>query len=170
MGRGRKKLDSVDWDYKLESLKNKHPEVSGIDWPKIISEHPNVFESIAGGIAKKFDIDRSSGLAGLYEEQFVDEPFVEAFEKLWGDRTVSEMSKKTGISPNVIRRLRLGERPPMFEDMEAIAAAFNLDPGYFAEYRNGVVISAINNFLDTSPETAFVWYGKVRSKKGIKVG
>lgn len=169
MGRGRRKLKDIDWDTKLESIREEFPEVDGIDWAKIFNERTNVFESIAGGVAKKFLIDKNEGLSSLYENKYSDLPFVEALDKLWGDRTVAEMSELTGITPNVIRRLKFGERPPMYEDMEKIAKAFGLDPGFFVEYRIAVVVSAIDRFLKSSPETCIVWYKKVRDRKGIEV-
>lgn len=169
-------MDASDWDSKMHELRDQYPEIKGIDWGGVFIDHPNIFSNISTGIAKVAIADqKKSGVEGERDLEFIygipmsEEPFSKALDRLWKGRTVGEMSKITGVSSAVIRKLHLGERVPLFEEMEMIAAAFNLDPGYFLEYRIGKVLSAIDGYMLSSPEVSMAWYKKVKDRKGLSI-
>jgi transcriptional regulator with XRE-family HTH domain len=61
-----------------------------------------------------------------------------------------------------VHRLLNGTVQPSLETMEKIAKAFRKDPSYFVEYRVAFVLISIDKYLSDSPETATVWYHKMK--------
>jgi len=53
--------------------------------------------------------------------------------------------------------------------MEKIAEVYNRKPSYFLEYRIAKVLISIEFFLTQNPETATVWFSKVKKDSGIVI-
>lgn len=147
--------------------------MTNIDWAKILASDPQTFREIMGGISKKAykntDLTSRERYNQLVNDDFSELNFIETFNYLWGDKTIAQMTAKTGITQNVIYLIKRGKRPASMEDMEKIALAFNKDPSYFLEYRIGKVLESINSYLEQSPETATAWFTKVKQTKGIVI-
>ena len=170
-------MTDTKWDKKLYKLREQYPEVRNIDWARILQSEPEVFRSIAGDVAKSnapkksktTHAANSQGLAQLTNVDYSELCFLDALEILWGDRSISDMVYKTGISRQLIYNMKRGLREPTFEEMEQIARAFGKDPSFFLEYRIGKALAAIDVFLQRSPETATAWYIKVVKNQGINL-
>jgi transcriptional regulator with XRE-family HTH domain len=170
-------MTDTKWDKKIHRLREEFPEIRNINWSEILNSEPEVFRSLAGDVAKssapkKEKASNSTGAQGLAQLTNVDYSelgFLDALDVLWGDRSISDMVFKTGISRQLIYNMKRGLREPTFEEMEQIARAFGKDPSFFLEYRIGKALAAIDVFLQRSPETATAWYLKVVKNQGINL-
>lgn len=79
-------------------------------------------------------------------------PFVEAFQRLRGQRTLMQMSRRTEISKYRLHRLATGQYPPTGAEMEAIASTFSKPPWYFREYRSTMIAAIVLAHMDRDPD------------------
>lgn len=89
---------------------------------------------------------------GTYDpSDWTNDPFVEAFKRLQGDRTLMQLSRRTEIPKHRLQRLLTGKHPTKLE-MEAIARTFSKPPWYFREYRAKLITALVFEHMDQNPE------------------
>jgi hypothetical protein len=93
-------------------------------------------------------------LRRLWGEDYSTLPFADTFRLLGGARSRTHMARKTGLARSRVHRLWSGEIVASGGEMEQIARAFDKTPGYFLEYRVGVVCAAIAEHLRRAPEAS----------------
>jgi len=161
-------MKSDKWDKKLYALREKYPKITSIDWGEILRSEPEVFCGVVGKVtipegSKKSNIKMSDGnkkFAKISGTDYSELEFKDAFAIIY-DRSYESLIEHTCFTELYLSQLADGSRFPSYEDMEDIAKACNRDPSFFMEYRIAKILSAIDNYLMQSPETASVWYNKV---------
>jgi len=58
-----------------------------------------------------------------------------------------------------------GLREPSLVQIEMIAKAFGKEPGWFLDYRLGVIMAFVGNRLEQMPEMSIQYYQKVTGKR-----
>lgn len=91
----------------------------------------------------------------LRGQDFTTLPFAEAFRCLAGDRGLTNLARRTGLSRSNLSRL-LNGKPPKPEEMEAVAAAFGKRAIYFAEYRETAILRWAAERLAADPDRSAV--------------
>jgi transcriptional regulator with XRE-family HTH domain len=92
------------------------------------------------------------------ERPYTLQPFREAFTLLVGDRSLTQVARRTGLSRSHVHRFLRGEMVPTREAMEQIAVGFGKEASYFVEYRIAIIVSAIVNGLVSFPEKSVASY------------
>lgn len=95
-------------------------------------------------------------------EDFSVAPFAVAFAALAKWRSRATIARQTGLERTRVQRLLSGwrieadgtrtPRRPTIEEMEIIAAAYDKQPTYFAEYRTHVVAALVAAEMASNPE------------------
>lgn len=162
---------------KLSVLKSRRPELNNIDWGKILREEPEVFNGIANGVSRidrnrKSKLDHRTGTRRLHnfiQDDFSEKEFKEAFKIICGEDTMRKTAKKIDSSAAHVYNLKEGKAQPSLELMEVIAEAYGRKPEYFIEYRIINVLASVDKYLISNPETATVWFNKIKQSKGISI-
>lgn len=97
--------------------------------------------------------DGEARLRQLFGEDYTVLPFASALKALAGNRSVSVLSTKTGLSRSHVQRLLAGRTPTGLE-METVARAFSKPAVYFVEYRHGLLLAAVLRHLSRAPEAS----------------
>lgn len=92
------------------------------------------------------------GLGDYDPREWTNDPFVEAFACLRGERTLMQLSRRTEITKHRLHRLANGTYPPTLDEMEAIARTFSKAPWYFREYRSTAISGMVFEHMDQHPE------------------
>lgn len=172
--KGAKKLG---WDERVELIKHQFPSVISLDWKKAFDRDLDLFAWIMKDVLKvdaaepgrsgpKPAVEYRAGVTRFRQmmgEDYSMRPFHEAFTILAGERSLSALAAKTGVSRSRIRLLLRGDIQPSWEQMEKIAAGFAKSPGYFLEYRRGVVVAAIWERLTAIPEASVKYFYEIAS-------
>ena len=169
------------WEENYKKIKKQYPSVDQISWSDAVGRDIDAFASVLGDVikaegkrsrpGKRPSLSRSQAeeeFAKLSGANYSEVEFTQAFKALTRGRSVRGIANKVGISPSAVYKLQQGASPS-FEQMEKIAAAYKKDPHYFLEYRVAYVLLVIESFLMDSPETATVWYSKLRSHKKLRL-
>jgi len=164
-------------DKKIKAAKSKYPELNNINWSEIIRREPDVFNNIIGDIARsdtrrRSKLDRQTGtqkLNALTNTDHAEICFSEAFTIICGKESLRKTAEKLDISYSKVYNLKNGDTEPDIELMEKIAEVYNRKPSYFLEYRIAKVLISIEFFLTQNPETATVWFSKVKKDSGIVI-
>lgn len=172
--KGEKKLA---WDERVDLIERQFPSVEALDWRRAFDRDLDLFAWIMKDVLKvdaaepgrsgpKPSVDYRSGVRRfrqLMGDDYSMRPFHEAFSILAGDRSLSSLAAKTGVSRSQVRRLLRGEIEPSATEMELIAKGFSKSPGYFLEYRRGVVLAAIHERLTAVPEASVKYWYEIAS-------
>lgn len=156
-------------------VRKSFSEVGSADWASILRENPDVFVALAKSIVKKRkkngsrQVVSARSLDGLNLPEYSEEKFHTSFNRLWSNHTIKEMVEITGLTINILQRLKSGERNPSYREMAQIADGFGLDRAFFLEYRIGYVLASVNHFLEDHPETATAWYAKVEKPSKLSI-
>lgn len=170
----------MSWDDRRKLIKLHFPTVDSLDWKTAFDNDIDTFAWVIRDILKadnaepsrsgpKPAVDLKSGAARLRQlmgEDYSDLPFDEAFQILAGPRSLSALAAKTGISRSQVRRLLTGERLPTAYEMGQVAKAFKKEPGYFLEYRNEVILTALAEKLDSNSEVSVKFYRQLMGLRG----
>lgn len=164
-------------DEKISALKQKNPQLANINWGKILREEPEVFNGIANGVARvdrnrKSKLDHRTGTRRLHnfiQDDFSEKEFKDAFKIICEKDTIRKTAEKINISPAHVYNLKEGKAQPTIEIMEIIAKAYGRKPEYFIEYRVMNILLSLDNFLSNNPETATVWFNKIKQSEGINL-
>jgi transcriptional regulator with XRE-family HTH domain len=167
----------LTWDERVDLIKKQFPQVLTLNWKKAFDNDLDLFAWIMQDVLKadaaepgrsgpKPRVDYRQG-ASRYRQMMGDDysmlPFPEAFSILAGDRSLSSLAAKTGISRSQVRRLLRGEVLASSQEMEQVARGFQKSPGYFADYRRGVVLAAIYERLVDVPEASVKYWSEIAS-------
>jgi len=109
-------------------------------------------------------------LDALIYGQVSNEPLTEALPKLM---TMSErrLAQAIHVSKTMMQRILSGAYEPDVDQIRRIAAAVNVPPTFFREYRIAMVVSAIHNVIDQNPNVATALYRRylmVRSEEAAR--
>lgn len=86
------------------------------------------------------------------EREYTTRPFVEAVAIMIGHRSSLQMSRRTGIQVDRMKRIRKGTYPPTGDEMAAIARTFGKAPWYFREVRSAMVAAIVLAQMDADPD------------------
>lgn len=166
------------WEENLRKAKEQYPSISSLDWSRALGHDPDVFAHVLGDViraegkrsrpGKRPALERSlaeSEYAKISGSSYSEVAFKDAFKALTHGRSLRNIAHKCGLQKDHVHRLLRGDVAPTFEVMEKVAQAFRKDPSYFVEYRVNYVLFVIERYLSDSPETATVWYTKMKGKK-----
>lgn len=164
-------------DERISELKSKNPSLANIDWGRILREEPEVFNGLANGVSRidrnrKSKLDNRTGTRRLHnfiQDDFSEKEFREAFKIICDKDTIRKTAEKIDISPAHVYNLKEGKAQPTLELMEVIAKAYGRKPEYFVEYRIINILASVDKFLLKNPETATVWFNKIKQSEGINI-
>lgn len=108
-------------------------------------------EALAETIQTVFREGVGVGLGKYDPCEWTTEPFIEAFKRLQGDRTLMQLSRRTEITKHRLQRLLTGKQPTKAE-METIARTFSKAPWYFVEYRAKLITALVFEHMAQNPE------------------
>ena len=162
----------MSWDDRRKLIKVHFPAVDVLDWKRAFDNDIDMFAWVIRDILKadnaepsrsgpKPAVDLKTGAARLRQlmgEDYSDLPFGDAFRILAGPRSLSALAAKTGISRSQVRRLLTRECRPTPWEMGQVAKAFKKEPGYFLEYRNEVILTALAEKLFGNSEVSVKFY------------
>lgn len=167
----------MTWDERVEVIFRQFPAIRDLDWKKAFDRDMDLFAWIMQDVFKsdaaapgrsgpKPHVEYSSESMARFRQMMGEDysmyPFHEAFQILAGTRSLSALAVKTGISRSQVRRLLRGEVEPSSYEMECVARGFRKSPGYFLEYRRGVVLAAIAHRLTEVPEASVKYFQKIK--------
>lgn len=168
--------DKETWEERRTKIKAQFPSTDLISWGKALQNDNEVFALVLGDLikaegkrsrpGKRPSLSRplaEAELLRLAGEDYSSAPFLRTFRALTFGRSVRGIANKTGLGQTTVQRLLHGAEPS-FSHMEKIAAAYKKHPSYFLEYRIAYVGMVIDGYLREHPETATVWYLKMRGK------
>jgi DNA-binding phage protein len=79
-----------------------------------------------------------------------------AFRFLAGDRSLTQLARRTGLNRYRVHRLLNGVYPPTTEEMSMIALSFKRNPRYFKEYRSAMIAKVVHDAMDDNPDHSSV--------------
>lgn len=175
--RGRKKKSHL---LDRETLEAEYPKLSELlgppraalakSWMAVFIEEPQSMYSILSDIIKLVHAkpgrvgqrpmprEEEVDLSALIHGQVSNQPFVETLPKLMGDLSERALARAVNMSKTQVQRMMDGEYEPDISQMRRIAAAVNVPPSYFLEYRVSMVISALYNIIEENPNVATALY------------
>lgn len=170
--KGGKKLP---WDKRVSLIRDHFPSIETLEWKAEFDKDFGLFAWIMNDILKvdaaepsrsgpKPAVDVRTGAARLRQlmgNDYAELPFADAFSALAGKRSLNHLARVTGISRSQVRRLLRGDVEPSRADMEMIAAGFKKEPGYFLEYRMGLLLAIVAQKLIDSPEISVKPYRRL---------
>ena len=162
----------LPWERRVSLIVEHFPTALALDWKLAFERDPDMFAWIVQDILRvdgatpgrsgpKPNVDVRKAAARLRRmigDDYTALPFHEAFRVLAGERSMSHLARKTGISRSQVHRLYAGQCDPSASEMEAIAKAFDKPAGYFTEYRLNVMMGAILERLERNPEATVKYY------------
>lgn len=166
------------WLETKESIFEIYPHLNEVEFTKeLFFEDPSFLAKIVNDVLKYNSSSASSGkrpaltLSKAKEElnKFVDEDFtlldfVSAFSELKDKNgySVRRLAEVTGLDKSMVQLLLKGKKNPDVEIIEKIAKGFGKNPDYFKEYRVICLFAALNEKLNSYPESSIVLYKKVK--------
>lgn len=164
------------WEENIRKIKETYPSVGSLDWSRAMDS--DAFAHVMGDLLKAEGKRSRPGkrpalsrplaeaeLAKLSGDSYAESDFKTAFRALTYGRSIRGIANKVGLQKDYVHRLLNGTSQPSFEAMEKIAQAYRKDPSYFLEYRIAYVLMVMDQYLTDSPETATVWYLRMKGKK-----
>lgn len=165
------------WEENLRKVKQTYPALDSIDWSRALSADSDVFTHVMGDLLKAEGKRSRPGkrpalsrpmaeaeLAKLTGSSYSEVDFKTAFRALTHGRSIRGIANKCDLQKDHVHRLLNGIVEPSFETMEKVAKAYHKDPSYFLEYRIAFVLLTMDKYLGDSPETATVWYLKMKGR------
>lgn len=166
---GKKRLP---WEKRMALIESQFPNARDRDWKAAFDEHLELFAWMMQDILKadqaapgrdgpKPKLDMVKALPRfrqMMHDDYSMRPFLQSFADLCAGLSLSQVAAKTGLSRSQVNRLLKGEIDPTAWDMETIARGFRKQPGYFVEYRNGVVMAALHQRMLEIPESSVKYY------------
>lgn len=174
--KGRKRQrQHVDRD----QLENEYPKLGELlgppraalnkSWVAAFSEEPQAMYNILADIIKlahakpgrvgqrPMPREEEVDLDALIYGQVSNEPLVATLPRLM---TMSErkFAERVRMSRTQVQRVLTGEYEPDMDQLRRIAAAVNVPPTYFLEYRVMMVVAALHNIMSENPNVATALY------------
>lgn len=178
--------------FSRDELEEQFPKLSDLlgpprsalshSWIATFSEEPQAMYSILADIIKlahakpgrvgqrPMPREEEVDLDALIYGQVSNDPLTEVLPKLM---TMSErrLAQMVRVSKTMMQRILSGAYEPDIDQMRRIAAAVNVPPTYFLEYRIAMVMSAVNGMMAENPNVATALYRRylvVRSEEASR--
>lgn len=162
----------ASWEERSAVIHQEFPSIDGLDWPHAFDQDIDLLAAIMRDVLKadasepgrpgpRPALEWEAGTERLKQmmgADFTNLPFAEAFSLLIGDRSLTSVARKTGLSKTVVHRFMKGERHPSREQIEQVARGFKKHPSYFAEYRTAQLVDLVERRLYELPENAIAYY------------
>ncbi len=162
----------LSWEKRVKLIESQFPNVLTLDWRKAFDKDIELFAWIMQDILKadgapvgrsgpRPAVDYRTGavrLRQLMGQDYSVEPFKEAFRILTGGASLTAVARKTQLVRANVYLLLKGAREPSAYEMEAVAKAYSKPPGYFVEYRRGLLLAAIADKLDRYPDATVKYW------------
>ena len=85
--------------------------------------------------------------------------------RTWHALSTRALESKIGLSHTQISKLMRGQRQPSLRQIEMIAKAFNKEPGWFLDYRIGIIIALVADRMARLPGMSVRYYQRVTGKR-----
>lgn len=166
----------MSWEDRKRLVADQYPSVEKLDWYEVLGgdgpEFSDVYVAIWRDILKadaaepgrpgpRPALDWGKGVERFKQlngQDFTSLPFAEAFNRLVGNRSLTSVARKTGLSKTVVFRFLRGERQPTRAQMESVARGFKKHPSFFVEYRNAMLMELFERRLAAEPEHSIQFY------------
>ena len=145
--------------------------VAGLDrvgsWEDLLGQRPEALWSLVADVVKAAKA-HGSGKTGrrpaasvgsldelyevLFPTQYSIKPFTDTFAHLLGERSQRAFAMRVGFNQATVSRLLAGKTQPTAQIIERIAAAFDVKPTYFAEYRALKLGEVVTDVLLANPD------------------
>lgn len=168
----------LDWDETISRLYEEIPEAKTVNWEGLFRSDPKILGDMINDVIKvsvskkgrpgkrsaNSEEDVAADLRKLTNSDYADDPFVVAIRYAMGDRSLRQTAAMSGIDKMRLHRLVNGLGiPATGEEMEKLGLALKKDPSYFLEYRAAFVCHALYRMLMDNPDSAVVFYKKIRN-------
>lgn len=105
------------------------------------------------GQRPRLDVDEGRQLLNdIRGLDYTIEPFHIALRTLVGDRSLTNVARRTGLSKPNLSRLMNRQKEPSIAELEACAIGFGKRPVYFAEYRTLAFMEVVRQHLAADPD------------------
>lgn len=155
---------------KLSDLLGPPRQALESSWMAAFTEEPQSMYSILSDIIKlahakpgrvgqrPMPREEEVDLEALIHGQVSNRPFIETLRKAMGDMSERSLARAVNMSKTQVQRMMDGDYEPDISQMRRIAAAVNVPPVYFLEYRIAMVVSALHNIIAENPNVATALY------------
>ena len=174
-----KTVRRLPWERRLALIREAFPRIENVNWVgdgfNDVIMMGQMIQDLLKADASDHHTDGPRPRVGMKEGlprlrqlfgfDYSDMPFDQAFRYLAGDKSVRALEHKIGLSKAQISLLLRGLREPSLVQIEMIAKAFGKEPGWFLDYRLGVIMAFVGNRLEQMPEMSIQYYQKVTGKR-----
>lgn len=172
---GRKRQRSVD----REEIQAEYPRLNDLlgpprsalsqSWIAAFSEEPQAMYSILADIIKLAHVkpgrvgqrpmprEEEVDLDALIYGQVSNEPLPDVLPRLM-HISERQFAARVKMSRTQVQRMIAGTYEPDLDQLRRIAAAVNVPPTYFREYRMMMVVAALHNIMEDNPNVATALY------------
>lgn len=183
---GRRQVDVSAFDGPLSTeerkrlIAEKFPSTQSLNWEKAFGNNIELLARILQDILKvdvaptgrpgpRPNLDRTRAEPDLERllgkdpaaHPYTSLPFAEAFRLLVGDRSLRSLANKLAVSKSNLQRWLSGAATPNTDQMERIAAVFDKQPSYFAEYRAVTIAATVGDQLAGDPDFSIRVYERL---------
>lgn len=159
------------WETRKDRVKDVYGDVLTADWSELSDgQADEALSELIGSMlkARQRRIKKEGGiynpsveLRRIARDHFSRDSFSIAFREVAGDRSMQHIARLTGLSKSHVQKLLANKYSPSLETMQSIANGFSIDPSFFKEYRIGMVVKELVEFLENNPDSSVIWYLKV---------
>lgn len=172
-------MSKLDWDKTLERIYEEVPEADKVDFEGLFRDDPKILGNLINDMIKvsvsqkgrpgkrsaSSEEDVAGDLRKLMNVDHSTEVFPTALRHAMGTKSLRQTASLSGLDKMTLHRLLQGRgQPATPEQMEALAVALKKDPSYFVEYRAAYICNALYRMLIESPESAVVFYTKLKNR------
>ena len=172
--RWRAEKKRVPWEERLRLIEDEFPGILKLDFNVVLRDN-DVFARVLKDILKvdqiepgragpRPNLDYERGMQTWKEmtgQDYTDEPFYLAFQRLSEGDSFTVIARKTFISRSRVYKLWQGFNAPTVDDLRTIADAYGKKPAFFAEYRAEYILAAIAARLTRETEMTIPLYLKL---------
>jgi hypothetical protein len=161
-------------------IAEKFPSTQSLNWEKAFGNNIELLARILQDILKvniaptgrpgpRPNLDRETAEPDLERllgkdpssHPYTTLPFATAFRMLIGERSLRSLANKLDVSKSHLQRWLAGSVRPTPEQMERIAAVFDKQPSYFAEYRASKITNIVGDQLAGDPDFTIRVYERI---------
>ena len=191
MNRGVKRLP---WERRAALIRATFPSIVDVDWISAFDDIDMMGQLIQDVLKVDASDHHTDGprphvlmeqgfprMQQLFGQDYSELPFTEAFRSLatgeyvasenpkearsWHTLSTRALESKIGLSHMQVFRLMRGDRQPSLRQMEMIAKAFGKKPGWFLDYRIGIIIAIVADRMVKSPEMSIKYFQRVTGER-----
>lgn len=165
----------------LDNARQQFPMRSEAEWVELFDRAPQVMHAILGDIFRETKAERereegrarmgrrpgvvNGSLNELYDmitPRYAMEPFPISVRELIGTTSLRGFAMRAAMSHSVLSRLITGEIPLSKYRLESLAKAGRVAPAFFMEYRELIIVEAVQALLRNRPNVSVRAYGALR--------